>query len=512
MSSFNGEFVVYSSSDMSTPIFTCSMSATTPLTALATLISGSFVIVLRSTYIQKTLFTLTIITEGGSESFNFPMLPAAFAVYLSEYGVYTDPSIVPLVKWNAETSGSFSITHPYYYDPVLSATSSITVWTPILLNEGDIYSLTSTGGDFTFLLEDNVYQWDEDIALRFFISSDRELVIYPCPAGYSAAELLYTASNVGGGIFTFGPTGEGPQQFTPRLTKKTYYGGCFADGSYTLTYEHSAGNEEVDMFNMGALYGSYDNSYFYHTAEPYISHSYVSNMWCNDDEVEAWFESSFHCLVDEYGADNEFALTASPVPFRMCLKNDTLFRVRALSFDGGHLHVSMNGVTADYDLTNFGEGWLRTGTGVVSPPEGYEGYYEVTPATSEQPIPANVQTLFVNRLNNTEYREFDLSTLPNLEFFVVLGNTAIGVKAESHANLRLVNITMDDYVLNDTSVFNITDCPQLAAIHLHYVSAASFAVNCSPLLLASLVALPSLTYFGAYESIHTAATLEVKGG
>ena len=48
-------------------------------------------------------------------------------------------------------------------------------------------------------------------------------------------------------------------------------------------------------------------------------------------------------------------------------------------------------------------------------------------------------------------------------------------------------------------------------ISLSYVSVASFAVNSSSLVLPSRVALPSLTYFYAYESVHTAATLEVKG-
>ena len=169
-------------------------------------------------------------------------------------------------------------------------------------------------------------------------------------------------------------------------------------------------------------------------------------------------------------------------------------------------------MTTDYDLSNFSEGWLRIGTGAVAPPEGYAGYYELTDAVSELPIPAGVQTLFVNRLSNTEYREFDVADFPLLQFFAVLGNnTVIGVKAEGHANLRLVNITMTRRIDRDNTVFSVKDCPQLASISLSYVSVASFAVNSSSLILSSPVALPSLTYFYAYESVHTAATLEVKG-
>ena len=169
-------------------------------------------------------------------------------------------------------------------------------------------------------------------------------------------------------------------------------------------------------------------------------------------------------------------------------------------------------VTADYELSNFSEGWLKVGTGAVAPPEGYAGYYELTNAMSELPIPEGVQTLFVNGLSNTEYREFDLADYPLLQFFAVLGNqTAIGVKAEGHANRRLVNLTMVRRIDRDNTVFSVKDCPQLASISLSYVSVASFAVNSSSLVLPSRVALPSLTYFYAYESVHTAATLEVKG-
>ena len=236
------------------------------------------------------------------------------------------------------------------------------------------------------------------------------------------------------------------------------------------------------------------------------------SIYCNGDDVPVWFESSLHCLIDEYGTDNEFALTPAPTPFVICMKNDTLFRIRALSFEGGHLRATVDGVMADYDLSNFGEGWLRIGTGAVAPPEGYAGYYELTDAVSELPIPAGVQTLFVNGLSNTEYREFDLATMPELQFLAVLGNqTMIGVKAEGHANLRLVNITMVRRIDRDNTVFSVKDCSQLASISLSYVSVASFAVNSSSLVFPSRVALPSLTYFYAFETVHTATTLEVKG-
>ena len=169
-------------------------------------------------------------------------------------------------------------------------------------------------------------------------------------------------------------------------------------------------------------------------------------------------------------------------------------------------------VTADYELSNFSEGWLKVGTGAVAPPEGYAGYYELTNAMSELPIPEGVQTLFVNRLNGTEYREFDLADYPLLQFFAVLGNnTVIGVKAEGHANRRLVNLTMVRRIDRDNTVFSVKDCPQLASISLSYVSVASFAVNSSSRVLPSHVALPSLTYFYAFETVHTATTLEVKG-
>ena len=136
-------------------------------------------------------------------------------------------------------------------------------------------------------------------------------------------------------------------------------------------------------------------------------------------------------------------------------------------------------VTADYELSNFSEGWLKVGTGAVAPPEGYAGYYELTNAMSELPIPEGVQTLFVNGLSNTAYLEIDAATMPELQFLAVLGNqTMIGVKAEGHANLRLVNITnKEEPRSHDGSVFSVTDCPQLAAIHLSDVEAKNFTLH-----------------------------------
>ena len=228
---------------------------------------------------------------------------------------------------------------------------------------------------------------------------------------------------------------------------------------------------------MGNLNGRIDNSYYSHTDYPTISHTYVST-YCDGDDVLVWFESSLHCLIDEYGTDNEFALTASSAPLVICMKNDALFRIRAMSFEGGHIRATVNGVTADYELSNFGEGWLKVGTGAVAPPEGYAGYYELTDAVSELPIPAGVQTLFVNGLSNTAYLEIDAATMPELQFLAVLGNqTMIGVKAEGHANLRLVNITNEEGWAHDGSVFSVTDCPQLAAIHLSDVEAKNFTLH-----------------------------------
>ena len=334
-------------------------------------------------------------------------------------------------------------------------------------------------------MSNGVHHWGANEGFRFYIINDNEFHIYPCPEDYSVTELLYGASNVGGGIFTFGPTDGDALQYAPRLSKKTYYGGCFANVQHKLTFEHSAGDERVRVYNMGNYYGGYNNGYYSHTEYLTISHSYVS-IRCEGDDVPVWFESSLHCLIDQYGADNEFALTASSAPLVICMKNDALFRIRAMSFEGGHIRATVNGVTADYELSNFGEGWLKVGTGAVAPPEGYAGYYELTNEVSELPIPAGVQTLFVNRLNGTEYREFDLADYPLLQFFAVLGNnTVIGVKAEGHANLRLVNLTMEEPRSHDGSVFRVTDCPQLAAIHLHWMESASFTLHCTPLPLPS---------------------------
>ena len=483
-SGFTGDFVMYSKDNTNTPIITCSMSAATPLTALATLTNGSYVIVLRTADIQKTPFTLTVASEADSQQFSFNTLPAAFAVSISTQGLSEDPVIVSLLQWTTE-NGRFTLRTPEY-NTVFRSTGNVTVWTPVLFDEVTLYTLSNTRGNAILLLGNNVYEWSEDVEFRFHVNASRELVLYPCPAGYSAVELLYEASNVGGGIFTFGQTGEGPQQFTPRLSKKTYYGGCFINGYYTLAFEHSAGDEAVTMLNQGSVNGRYDNDPSNHEHDVTVNHARVVPVSCNDDETEVSFESSLHCLIDEYGADNEFALTASPLPFVICMKNAALLRIRALSFEGGHLRVAMNGVTADYELSNFGEGWLKVGTGAVAPPEGYTGYYELTNAVSELPIPEGVQTLFVNWLNGTEYREFDLADYPLLQFFAVLGNeTAIGVKAKGHANLRLVNVTNEEPRSHDSSVFRVTDCPQLAAIHLHWVEAASFTLGCTPLLLPS---------------------------
>ena len=512
MSGFNGEFSLYSIYDLDTPLFTCTVLDSLPFSAIVTMDGDLFVVMLRSKDIQEKPFTLTITGEAGSIEIPSSLLPAAYAIYVSPYYLSHEASHpVALVEWNAGENGTLTIKNPYSGYPFYSRSTSIPVWSPVLLETATIYSLSNTGGDLSMVLGTNVHRWGANESFRFYVDDESVLHIYPCPEDYSVAELLYKASNVGGGIFTLGLRDGDALQFTPRLSKKTYYGGCFANGDNKLTFEHSAGNETVWMYHMGNYHGRYENSPDSHTQYPYLSQSYV-NIMCEGDEVPVSFESSLHCLIDEYGADNEFALTASSVPFVICMKNDTLFRIRALSFEGGHLHATVDGVTADYDLSNFSEGWLRIGTGAVAPPEGYAGYYELTDAVSELPIPAGVQTLFVNRLNNTEYREFDLADYPLLQFFAVLGNqTAIGVKAEGHANLRLVNISMVRRIDRDNTVFSVKDCPQLASISLSYVSVASFAVNSSSLVLPSRVALPSLTYFYAYESVHTAATLEVKG-
>ena len=511
VSGFDGEFALYLDSDLETPLFTCTVFDSLPFSALAALDGGLYAVVLRGKDIQETPFTLTVTGEGGSVEIPSSLLPVAYAIYVSPYYLSHESSqIVGLVEWTAGENGALTIKYPYSIDPYF-ARSDVTAWSPILFNSFTIYSLANTGGDLTLVLGTNVHRWGANESFRFYVDDDSVLHIYPCPEDYSVAELLYEASNVGGGIFTFGLRDGDALQFTPRLSKKTYYGGCFADGEYKLTFEHSAGNEQVWVYNMGNLNGRIDNSYYSHTDYPTISHTYVST-YCDGDDVLVWFESSLHCLIDEYGTDNEFALTASSAPFVICMKNDTLFRIRALSFEGGHLRATVDGVTADYDLSNFSEGWLKVGTGAVAPPEGYAGYYELTNEVSELPIPAGVQTLFVNRLNGTEYREFDLADYPLLQFFAVLGNqTMIGVKAEGHANLRLVNITMTRRIDRDNTVFSVKDCPQLASISLSYVSVASFAVNSSSLVFPSRVALPSLTYFYAFETVHTATTLEVKG-
>ena len=512
VSGFDGEFVLYSTSDLETPLFTCTVFDSLPFSALAALDNNLYVVVLRGKDIEEKPFTLTVTGEGGSVEIPSSLLPAAYAINVSPYYLSHETALpIALVEWTAGDNGALTISNPYSGYAFFARYADISVWSPVLLETATIYPLSNTGGDLTLVMGNEVHRWGANEAFRFYIINDNEFHIYPCPEGYSVAELLYGASNVGGGIFTFGPEDENQQQFTPRLSKKTYYGGCFADGKYKLTFEHSAGNEQVWVYNMGNLNGRIDNSYYSHTDYPTISHTYVST-YCDGDDVLVWFESSLHCLIDEYGTDNEFALTASSAPFVICMKNDALFRIRAMSFEGGHIRATVNGVTADYELSNFGEGWLKVGTGAVAPPEGYAGYYELTNEVSELPIPAGVQTLFVNRLNGTEYREFDLADYPLLQFFAVLGNnTVIGVKAEGHANLRLVNITMTRRIDRDNTVFSVKDCPQLASISLSYVSVASFAVNSSSLVLPSRVALPSLTYFYAYESVHTAATLEVKG-
>ena len=512
VSGFDGEFALYLTYDLETPLFTCTVFDSLPFSALAALDNGLYVVVLRGKGIEEKPFTLTITGEAGSIEIPSSLLPAAYAIYVSPYQLNHETSQpIALVEWTAGENGALTINNPYSGYPFFARYADISVWSPVLLETATIYPLSNTGGDLTLVMGTEVHRWGANESFRFYIINDNEFHIYPCPDGYSVTELLYEASNVGGGIFTFGPTDGNALQYTPRLSKKTYYGGCFANGEYKLTFEHSAGDEKVWVYNMGNLYGRIDNSYYSHTDYPTIDQSYVST-YCEGDDVLVWFDSSLHCLIDEYGTDNEFALTASSAPFVICMKNDALFRIRALSFEGGHLRATVDGVTADYELSNFGEGWLKVGTGAVAPPEGYTGYYELTNAVSELPIPEGVQTLFVNWLNGTEYREFDLADYPLLQFFAVLGNqTVIGLKAEGHANLRLVNITMTRRIDRDNTVFSVKDCPQLASISLSYVSVASFAVNSSSLVLPSRVALPSLTYFYAFESVHTAATLEVKG-
>ena len=479
VSGFDGEFALYLDSDLETPLFTCTVFDSLPFSALAELKSTSFVVVLRGKGIEETPFTLTITGEAGSIEIPSSLLPAAYEINVSPYSLSHETARpIALVEWNAGENGKLTIKNPYSGYPFYSRSTSIPVWSPVQLETTTIYSLSNTGGDLTLVLGTNVHRWGANESFRFYIINDNEFHIYPCPEGYSVTELMFEASNVGGGIFTFGLTDGDALQFTPRLSKKTYYGGCFADGQNKLTFEHSAGDEMLRVYHMSNYNGRYDNGYYSHTEYPYLGQSYVSIM-CEGDDVPVWFESSLHCLIDEYGTDNEFALTASPTPFVICMKNDTLFRIRALSFEGGHLRATVDGVTADYDLSNFGEGWLRIGTGAVAPPEGYAGYYELTDAVSELPIPAGVQTLFVNGLSNTAYLEIDAATMPELQFLAVLGNqTMIGVKAEGHANLRLVNITnKEEPRSHDGSVFSVTDCPQLAAIHLSDVEAKNFTLH-----------------------------------
>ena len=478
MSGFDGEFALYTEKNPDTPLFTCTVFDSLPFSALAELDSGLFVVVLRGKGIEEKPFTLTITGEAGSIEIPSSLLPAAHAFYVSPYSLSHEASHpVALVEWNAGENGTLTIKNPYSGYPFYSRSTSIPVWSPVLLETATIYSLSNTGGNLTLVLNTNVHRWGANESFRFYVDDESVLHIYPCPEDYSVAELLYNASNVGGGIFTLGLRDGDALQFTPRLSKKTYYGGCFANGDNKLTFEHSAGDETVWMYHMGNYHGRYENSPDSHTQYPYLGQSYV-NIMCEGDEVPVSFESSLHCLIDEYGTDNEFALTASSVPFVICMKNDTLFRIRALSFEGGHLRATVDGVTADYDLSNFGEGWLRIGTGAVAPPEGYAGYYELTDAVSELPIPAGVQTLFVNGLSNTEYLEIDAATMPELQFLAVLGNqTMIGVKAEGHANLRLVNITNEKGWAHNSSVFSVTDCPQLAAIHLSDVEAKNFTLH-----------------------------------
>ena len=478
VSGFDGEFALYMQENLDTPLFTCTVFNSRPFSALAALNSSLFVVVLRGKRIEETPFTLTVTSEGGSVEIPSSLLPAAHAFYVSpHYLSHETARPIALVEWTAGDNGALTIKDSYSIDPHFARSADVTAWSPILFNSFDIYSLSNTGGNLTLVLNTNVHRWGANESFRFYVDDESVLHIYPCPEDYSVAELLYEASNVGGGIFTFGREDENQQQFTPRLSKKTYYGGCFANVQHKLTFEHSAGDERVRVYNMGNYYGGYNNGYYSHTEYLTISHSYVS-LYCDGNDVPVWFESSLHCLVDEYGADNEFALTASSAPFVICMKNDALFRIRALSFEGGHLHATMDDVTADYELSNFGEGWLKVGTGAVAPPEGYAGYYELTNEVSEPPIPEGVQTLFVNRLNGTEYREFDLADYPLLQFFAVLGNkTAIGVKAEGHANLRLVNLTNEYGFTRDGSVFRVVDCPQLAAIHLKDVEAKNFTLR-----------------------------------
>ena len=478
MSGFDGEFALYTEKNPDTPLFTCTVFDSLPFSALAELDSGLFVVVLRGKGIEETPFTLTITGEAGSIEIPSSLLPAAHAFYVSPYSLSHETARpIALVEWTAGEAGTLTIQDPYYSNPCFVRSADVTAWSPILFSSFDIYSLSNTGGNLTLVLNTNVHRWGANESFRFYVDDESVLHIYPCPVDYSVAELLFEASNVGGGIFTFGLTDGDALQYAPRLSKKTYYSGCFADGWSKLTFEHSAGDETVRVYNMGNHYGRYDNRYYSHTEYLTISHTYVS-IYCDGDDVPVWFESSLHCLIDEYGTDNEFALTPAPTPYVICMKNDTLFRIRALSFEGGHLRATVDGVTADYELSNFSEGWLRIGTGAVAPPEGYAGYYELTDAVSELPIPAGVQTLFVNGLSNTEYRELDLATMPELQFLAVLGNqTMIGVKAEGHANLRLVNITNEEPRSHDSSVFSVTDCPQLAAIHLSDVEAKNFTLH-----------------------------------
>ena len=285
MSGFDGEFALYLDSDLETPLFTCTVFDSLPFSALAELKSTSFVVVLRGKGIEETPFTLTITGEAGSIEITSSLLPAAYEITVSPYSLSHETARpIALVEWTAGEAGTLTIQDPYYSNPCFVRSADVTAWSPILFSSFDIYSLSNTGGNLTLVLNTNVHRWDANESFRFYVDDESVLHIYPCPVDYSVAELLFEASNVGGGIFTFGPEDENQQQFTPRLSKKTYYGGCFADVQHKLTFEHSAGDETVWMYHMGNLNGRIDNSYYYHTDYPFISHMSVS-IYCDGDDV-----------------------------------------------------------------------------------------------------------------------------------------------------------------------------------------------------------------------------------
>ena len=292
MSGFNGEFSLYSIYDLDTPLFTCTVLDSLPFSAIVTMDGDLFVVMLRSKDIQKKPFTLTITGEAGSIEIPSSLLPAAYAIYVSPYYLSHEASHpVALVEWNAGENGTLTIKNPYSGYPFYSRSTSIPVWSPVLLETATIYSLSNTGGNLTLVLGTNVHRWGANESFRFYVDDESVLHIYPCPVDYSVAELLYKASNVGGGIFTLGLRDGDALQFTPRLSKKTYYGGCFANGDNKLTFEHSAGDETVWMYHMGNYHGRYENSPDSHTQYPYLGQSYV-NIMCEGDEVPVSFESS----------------------------------------------------------------------------------------------------------------------------------------------------------------------------------------------------------------------------